>query len=177
MKSKNSNLAVTITRIFYTYPDVPISIKNHGNRFKKDIGYDNTKTLWTEIYTTPGSASFEEKEKENDAGILYEQKLKFVYPGESDTDTSSFDLVRRPVIVKIMFNEGLPKMFGCAANPAKIERLLKTSAKDSGSECTFSCLSSEPAWWISGEFESGHSTLNPLIVLAPFRWLHRIEPV
>lgn len=150
---KNSNLAVIITRIFYTYPDVPIRILNHGDRFHKDIEYDNTKTLWTEVYVTPGTASFEEKEKENDAGVLYEQKLKFIYPGESDTDSLSFAMVRRPVIVKIMFNAGLPKMFGCEENPAKFERLLKTSSKDSGSECMFSCLSSEPAWLINSEVD------------------------
>ncbi len=174
---KNSNLAVNITRIFYTYPDIPVSILNHADRFHKDIHYDNTKTLWTEIYATPGSVSFEEKEKESDAGVLFEQNLKFIYPGEDDTDSSVFDIIRRPVIIKIVFNKGFPKMFGCAANPAKIERLLKTSAKDSGSECTFYCLSSEPAWWIRDEIELQSSTLNPLIVLAPFRWLHRIEPV
>jgi hypothetical protein len=146
--TKNTNLAITITEIFYTYPDVPISITNHGDRFHKDILYDDTKTLWTRVYATPGSASFEEKEKENDAGVLYEQKLKFTYPGEDNSDTEFFDAVRRPVIVKITFNKGLAKMFGCADNPAKFERLLKTSAKDSVSECTFTCLSPEPAWWI-----------------------------
>lgn len=149
--TKNSNLAITITGIFYTYPDVPISITNHGDRFHKDILYDDTKILWTQIYATPGSASFEEKEKETDAGLLYDQKLKFTYPGEDDSNTESFDAVRRPVIVKITFNKGLPKMFGCLANPAKFERILKTSAKDSTSECAFTCLSPEPAWWITAD--------------------------
>ncbi|MFZ4569708.1 MAG: hypothetical protein ACOYM0_01100 [Bacteroidales bacterium] len=149
--TKNSNLAITITRIFYTYPNIPVAITNHVDRFHKDIEYDSGQTLWTEIYATRGSASFEEKEKENDAGVLFEQKLKFIYPGENDTDTLLFDLARRPVIVKIIFNKGLPKMFGSAANPAKLERLLKTSAKDSASECIFSCMCNEPAWWIYSE--------------------------
>lgn len=156
--TKNSNLAITITSIWYTYPEIPISITNHNDRFHKDIEYNEGETLWTEIYATPGSASFEEKEDpKNDAGLLFEQKLKFLYPGEDDTDTSLFDAVRRSLIIKIVFNKGLSKMFGSAENPVKCERLSKASAKDSSSECTFTCLSSEPAWWISTEIiHSGH---------------------
>jgi len=150
---KNSNLAITITEIWYTYPETPFSIVNYNDRFHKAIEYEQTHTLWNRIYATPGSASFEEKEKETAAGILFEQKLKFLYPGEDDSDTSFFDSVRRPVIIKIIFSDGLPKMFGSAEKPAKCERLSKTSAKESASECTFSCLSSEPAWWISQETE------------------------
>ena len=153
--TKNSNLAITITGVFYCYPDVPVSITNHIDQFHKDIVYVEHTSLWTKVYSTPGSASFEEKEKDNDAGVLFEQTLKFLHPGEDDANTDSFEDMRRPLIVKITYNKGLPKMFGCSGNPAKFERLSKTSAKDSASECIFYCLASEPAWWISTEVDNG----------------------
>lgn len=149
--SKNTNLAITITGVYFTYPDVPVSISDDGDRFHKSILYNNGTELWTEIPCTPGSASFEEKEDPNDAGIIFQQKLKFILPGEDATNTEFFDEVRRPVLIKINFNKGYPKLIGCEENPARFERLLKASAKESGSECTFTCQATEPAWWISQE--------------------------
>jgi len=150
--TKNTNLAITITKVFYTYPDVPVKIENYLNRFHKKIFYDNSKTLWNEITFTSGSASFEEKPKTTDAGIIFEQKLKFTVPGEDDTNTAFFDQLLRPTLVKVMFNKGLyPKLIGCAETPARFERVLKTSAKDSGSECQFTCQALDPAAWIYDE--------------------------
>jgi hypothetical protein len=149
--TKNTNLALTVNKVYYTYPDVPVEVNNYTDRFHKEIKYDNTKTLWTEIQCTPGSASWEEKENTIDAGTIFEQKLKFILPGEDDTNTDFFDKVRRPILVKITFDKGLPKLVGCDDNPAVFERVMKTSAKESGSECLFTCKATEPAWWISKE--------------------------
>ena len=149
--TKNSNLAITINGIYFTYPDLPVSVTDFDDRFHKAIIYHNGSVLWTPVYSTPGSASFDEKETDTEAGVLFEQTLKFIHPGEDDTSVGLFDAMRRPVIVKITFNKGLPKIFGSESNPAKFERLSKTSAKDSASECLFSCKSNEPAWWISQE--------------------------
>lgn len=148
---KNLNLAITITGILFTYPDIPISIEDDTDRFHKEITYDSGTSLWTPIPITPGTGSFEEKDKDTDAGVLFEQKLKFIIPGEDDDNTQFFDLLRRPVLIKITFGKGNPKLIGCEENPARMERILKASAKDSGSECTIACQATEPAWWISKE--------------------------
>jgi len=149
--NKNTNLAITITSILFSYPDIPLSIEDGVDRFHKNISYDSATNLWTTIPITPGSGYFEEKDKDSDAGLLFEQKLKFVLPGEDDSNTQFFDLLRRPLLIKIIFSKGMPKLMGFQGNPARAERLLKSSANDSGSECVITCISTEPAWWISAE--------------------------
>ncbi len=100
---KNNDLVNVIIGIFYMYTDVPISIYSSPDKFHKVI-------TWLKMFHSMKSISLRdqrnllEKEKEEDAGTLFEQELRFMFPGNDDDTSSLLDQVRgRPLLIKDSF--------------------------------------------------------------------------
>lgn len=144
---KNLNRIPVISYIAYVLHDSIDQINIYNNdRFTKRIILKTNKAP-DEIYFTPGSAVFEEKDKQDDAGMLYEQSLKFFFPGEDTDNAALLDAIRnRPLIIVFYYTDGTMKFFGCIENGARFSKSSKIEAKNSGSEFSFSCISQEPAW-------------------------------
>lgn len=143
---KNSKTILTICRL-YVAPIVDVSSFNDGsNRFCKTITFKSGKD-WLEIYLTPGSAQFTEKEKEEEAGNLVEQSLKFTFPGE-DTDTTSLlaQLERQQLIVLMSIDGNFPKVFGSLENGARLKRSSQIILKGSTTECEIICSAQQFSW-------------------------------
>jgi len=150
---KNINLAMVVTGIFYLPTEVPIEIDNGTDKFHKKVFLAHN-VFFKELYFTPGSATFEEKEKEEDAGITFTQELKFKLPGEDDDTTALLsDLRGRPLVVKFVYGDGRKKLIGLPANPARFTRTNQISQKTASADISFICVAQESAWWISYEGE------------------------
>lgn len=143
---KNSITLLTICRL-YVAPIVDVSSFNDGSsRFYKIITFKSLKR-WLEIYFTPGSAQFTEKEKEEDAGNLVEQSLKFTFPGE-DLDSTSLlvQLERQQLIVLMSIDGTFPKVFGSLENGARLKRSSQITPKGSATECEIICSAQQFSW-------------------------------
>ncbi len=147
--SKNSNLTPAVCKIFFSLQEDIDAISSIPDRFHRHVDFKSGKT-WSEIYFTPGSAEFTEKPKDNDAGELIEQSLKFIFPGEDDTNLADLDAIRaRPVLVSIQYSDGESKLMGDLANGAKITQVSQVSSKATGAQIEFYCLTPDRACWIT----------------------------
>ncbi|MFZ4522998.1 MAG: hypothetical protein ACOYNC_14910 [Bacteroidales bacterium] len=144
---KNSNLVLSVCRIFVTPIDEVAAIIS-VNQFCRSVTLKNGKS-WQELYFTPGTAEFGEKPKENDAGDLIEQSLKFIFPGEDSSNLFSFDALQgRPVLVKIEVSSGVIKLMGDLENGAKLSVGFQISQKASGSQMELSSLATGRACYL-----------------------------
>ncbi len=146
---KSENTVLLITKISYLEVTTPTSIfkvdKFHCNVYLPEfITFDN-------IYFTPGSATFEEKQKDEEPGRVYEQELKFMFPGEDDQLMSLVDKIDngRRLLIKMTFQNGTKKLIGSIENGAVFLRSTKISGKQSVHEISFSCKQQYPSRWIS----------------------------
>jgi hypothetical protein len=145
---KNSSRLLPVCKIFV----VPVTDVNTfaegSSRFRRTITLKTGKE-WLEIYFTAGTAKYNEKEKEEDAGSLIEQTLKFSFPGE-DSDTASLiaSISLRQLIVLMSISGSTPKVFGSLENGARLKINRELSAKGSSTECEISCKSEYFAWWL-----------------------------
>lgn len=149
--SKNSNLLPLICGIYYALPEEVVSLSySSTDLYHKTIVFKTGKA-WKQIYFTPGSAEFTENDKSSDPGILSEQTLKFIFPGEDENNNKDIDLIKdRPVLVKIFYPSiNLSKIMGTLENGARLISNLTTSPKSSGREMIFACLGDEPASWLT----------------------------
>jgi len=147
--TKNSNLIPTVCNIYFAPLDDIDTITPVTDRFHRQITFKEALS-WQEIYFTPGTAEFTEKPKENDAGELIEQLLKFSLPGEDDSNLADLDgILGRPVLVKIEYSSGGKKLLGDLGNGAKLSQLLQISVKQTGSQLEFSCMATYRACWIT----------------------------
>ena len=146
---KNSDLIPLVCKIYFAPLDNIDSITPVTDRFHRQVTFKEALT-WQEIYLTPGTAEFTEKPKENDAGELIEQSLKFIFPGEDDSNLSDLDtILGRPGLVKIEYSTGGKKLLGDLENGAKLSQLLQISLKQTGSQLEFTCMASYRACWIT----------------------------
>ncbi|TSA24361.1 MAG: hypothetical protein D4R67_12000 [Bacteroidetes bacterium] len=145
---KNTNDLLIISRLFITPIDDVSSFSDGTDRFRKTITFKTGKA-WKEIYLSPGITQFSEKEKEEEAGTLVEQTLKFSFPGE-DSDTGSLieEIERRQLIVLMSIDGSTPKVFGCLENGARLKRLTQISPKGSTTECEITCTAQQFSWWL-----------------------------
>ena len=144
--NKSDYPLISVCRLFIT-PVEDVSAFTEGtDRFQRSITFKQGKS-WKEIYFPPGSALFKEKEKEENAGVLIEQSLKFTFPGE-DNDHSSLiaEVSGRGLIVLMNVSQGLPRVFGSPENGAILKRNMEISSKISGSEYEITCLAQDSAW-------------------------------
>lgn len=146
---KNSNLTPAVCRISFA-PLVDIdSISASADRFSRNVSFKSGKT-WQDIYFTPGTAEFSEKSKDTEAGDLFEQSLKFIFPGEDEYNLASLDLVLgRPALVRIEYSSGMSKLLGAIDNGAKLSQVTQISSKVSGSQMEFTCLAAARSCWIT----------------------------
>jgi len=146
---KNTLLIPSVCKISFAPFDDVDTISSAPDRFHRHIDFKSEKA-WQEIYFTPGTAEFNEKAKDTDAGELIEQSLKFIFPGEDETNLSDLDAITgRPVLVKIEFATGSAKLLGEFGNGAKLSRVSQVSTKSTGSQLEFSCLATYRACWIT----------------------------
>jgi hypothetical protein len=146
---KNSNLLPAVCKIFFAPLEDVESILTSPDRFHRFIYWKDGKS-WQGIYLTPGSAEFNEKPKDTDAGELIEQSLKFLFPGDDESSSSALDLVLgRPVLVKIEYTTGGSKLLGQIGNGAKLTQTGQISSKAAGSQLEFTCSATYRACWIS----------------------------
>ncbi len=147
--AKNSNLIPTICKIFFAPISDIYSISIVTDRFHRLVTFKNSKA-WQEVYFTPGSADFTEKPKDTDPGELIEQSLKFMFPGEDDTNLVALDaILGRPGLVKIEYTGDVSKLMGDLENGAKITQNYQISAKGTGSQLEASCMATYRACWVS----------------------------
>ncbi len=141
---KNTNLVVNICRVFYARCD-QVSFNSGTDQFHKAVVFPAGKK-WNEIYFTTGSADFTENGKTEDPGMLYEQVLKMIYPGEDESKVMDAEDLYYPLIIMMKTTSGSFRIFGCPVNPVKWmnNKLIGTKSR---SELSFSCLAQEPAWW------------------------------
>ena len=103
---------------------------------------------WKEIYLTAGSAEFTEVQKEEIPGQSYQQKLRFLFPGEDEANQSDLEpLITRPVVIRMEYSDGKSKIMGDISNPARVIKSQKTDSKYSGFELTASCVEVCQAFW------------------------------
>lgn len=147
---KNSNRLPIITNVFYLPVELISAISIYSSdRFIKNV-YLVAEAAPLEIYFSPGSAIFEEKDKQDDAGLLHEQSLKMNFPGDDNDNPTLFDALRNhPLLVVFQYNDGTKKFFGCPENGARFAKSSRFDVKNAGSEFTFSCSSQETAWWLN----------------------------
>lgn len=152
---KNSNIPLLICRLFVTPVEDVRVFPEGSSRFFRSIIFFSGKG-WKEIYFTPGSAVFKEKEKEEDAGVLIEQSAKFIFPGDDSDNLSLFDQLQgRQLLVLVDLNMGLSKVFGDLENGTRLKRVSEISSKTATCECELTCVSQDWAW----RLETGPPTL------------------
>jgi hypothetical protein len=145
---KNLNRIASICKLFYVYKEEIASMSFGSDVFHLNIvlrsGYD-----WKEIYFTPGSSEFTEVQKEEDAGQTYQQKIRFLFPGEDDGNSSDIDpVINRPVVIRLDYSNGAMKIIGSISNPARINKSQKTDSKYSGCELSGYCTDIVQALWL-----------------------------
>jgi hypothetical protein len=147
--AKNSNLIPAVCKIYFATLEDVESVLSTIDRFHLYVTFNNGKA-WNEIYFTPGTAEFQEKQKENEAGDLIEQSLKFNFPGEDDTNMAALDsILNRPALVKMQFSTGVSKIIGDLTNGAKLSQTNQVSSKATGSQFEFSCNATYRACWVT----------------------------
>ena len=152
---KNSNLTPAICRIFLAPVDDVSSITPIPDRFHRHLAFkyripEPTELSWKEIYFTAGTAEFSEKSKDTDSGELIEQSLKFIFPGEDESNLTALDLIAcRPVLVKVQYSTSMSKLIGDLDNGAKLSQVTQVSNKISGSQLEFTCLATYRSCWIT----------------------------
>ena len=147
--SKNQNLLSTICNVYFAFPEEISSYVDGADPYHVVITFKTGKA-WKEIYFTPGSAEVTENLKAAEQGVLHDQLLKFIFPGEDDGNLRDLELMKdRPVILKMYFpSANKSKIMGTMENGARLIFNFSTSQKSTGWEMAFSCLADEPACWL-----------------------------
>lgn len=145
-QTKNENRSQRIFKIYYQYNLNVASINEGSTQFKRIITF-NGSYGWELFYHTPGTAFFKEPKKDTDAGLLYNQKLDFYYPGEDEGNIENFINFAKPVIIKIVYTSGQMKIIGDKENPVKIYDDLNIGDK-SGRNINIEHESIDPAFWL-----------------------------
>ena len=147
--TKNSNLVPVICNVYFSPIEDVDSIFSGTDRFHQIVVFNSGKS-WQEIYFTPGTAEFNEKPKDNDAGTLFEQSLKFIFPGEDESNASAFDQVMdRPVLVKMQYSNGILKILGTKEIPARLSLVSQVTPKSTGAQFEFNRSAPEKAQWLT----------------------------
>jgi hypothetical protein len=145
MKIAKNKIAVDqICKILYL-PFSQVTFLPGSDRFHKKMLVKGGQ-LWNEIYFTPGTAEFEQKEKDDKGGILIEQTLKLVFPGQDQGNNLLLDALRIPSIVLLKMVSGYYLVFGSPENPVRMLKDAKNTQKAFNSELALSCTASENAW-------------------------------
>lgn len=143
---KNSNLILNIKKIEYTKVSNLRSVTVNAANYNASLNWV-AGVSWTEIYFSPGTAKFAEKEKETEAGNYFDQQLECFYPGEDSDNVVSFEELKAlPVVIRITLCNGNQKLLGSPDNPAKIKTGLSISAKDSGCSIKFNRTGQRAPW-------------------------------
>jgi hypothetical protein len=145
---KNSNRIASICKLFYVYKEEIASMNFGSDLFHQSVVLKNN-CAWKEIYFTPGSAEFTEVQKEELPGQSYQQKLRFLFPGEDEGNQSDLEpVITRPVVIRMDYSNEKSKIMGDISNPARINKSQKTDSKYSGFEFTATCVEVCQAFWL-----------------------------
>jgi hypothetical protein len=142
--SKSTNPLLTICRIFFV-PCSEVVFQSGSDRFHKKVAFPEG-SLWNEFYVTPDSAEFTETMKEQEHGMLFEQVLKFIYPGDSAMMALYIADLQKPMHILFHTSDGSYRLMGSSEIPAKLS-LVKNIGAKSRQEITFSCIAQESLWW------------------------------
>lgn len=147
---KNSNLVHSICGISVVPLDEVDSLYVSASPHHAGVTLKSGKQ-WSDIYFTPGTAEFTEKTKDTDQGNLFEQAIRFVYPGMDETNQHSMDTIReKPLLVRFMVSSNAKWMIiGDIDNGAKLALSTQISTKASGHSFEFICSAIRPARWYS----------------------------
>lgn len=144
--TKNKNLAPVITKVFYAYAYNIGAITVGSDDNHKQVIFKPGND-WVEIYKVPKNVNFEESPKRSDAGILYDQKLSLMYPGDDETNITDIDaLESKPLVVKFEYDNKKSRFFGDTDNTVKASA--PYSADRGGSSIIFECSSRNRAFWL-----------------------------
>jgi hypothetical protein len=131
----------------FTFESEIAAMYYYTDLFHKAITLTNSGS-WRTLYFSPGTAEFSEVQKIEDAGSLFTQTLRFVFPGEDDSNSSSFDFfLRRPLVTLIQYSSGVIKIIGSQERPGFMLKSQKTDSKTNGCEFTITCTDIEQACW------------------------------
>jgi hypothetical protein len=146
---KNTSRHPVICNIQFAFTEDVASCFTHTDGYSKIVSFASGKG-WNELYFTKGTAKFFEKEKEEEAGSLVDQSLKFSFPGTGAQVESLFSrlLSNRSLIIRIQFDTGKSKVFGSKDCPAMFRKQSETSSKSVSAECEFYCTGEEFAWYL-----------------------------
>ncbi len=145
---KNTNLNSIICGILYCFPEEVLSIADGRSEYHKIITLVTGKT-WKQIYFTPGSADFQEPQKIDDPGSVFEQKLKFVFPGENESNAITIsEISNRPILVLLTYNIGRAKFIGDLDNPARLLPTVQTNPKVTNRQMEITCTAISTAKWM-----------------------------
>jgi hypothetical protein len=146
---KNTNRIPSICKLRYLFINEIRQMDYSCDQFHKWV-YLIGSASWREIYFTPGSAEFTEVQKQETAGLLFNQTLRFFFPGEDDGNTASFDaLISRPVVFGIEYSNQKIKLLGSVDRPARLFKSFKTDSKGSTCEFTAICQDNKQAFWLA----------------------------
>lgn len=146
--TKNTFLAPAICRVFCLPLSELMEILPVTDGFHFQVLLNPGKS-WKEIYFTPGSAELGEKPKETEAGVLYEQTLRILFPGDGDANLAQLEQLQdRPLLIRIELSSGQTHLMGSAENGARLSRTLQLSAKATASQLEFSCQATTPMGWL-----------------------------
>ncbi len=77
--------------------------------------------VFNPIYGTPSSFNLNEVSETTRAGLIFNQKLSLYYPGMKDiVHPDLIQLEKKPVVVKITYQNGLVQVIGSITEPARI---------------------------------------------------------
>jgi hypothetical protein len=144
--NKNKNLAPVITRVFFAYA-YNIGAINVGNDDNHKVVIFKPGKDWVEIYKVPKNVNFDELPKKTDAGILYDQKLSLIFPGDDESNITDLgDLEIIPLVIKFEYDNKKSRFFGDANNSVKASA--PYSADRGGYSIVFECTSRNRAYWL-----------------------------
>ena len=145
---KNKYLLPIIESILYVYAEeINYFLPSMDDKHKFIVLKSGCS--WKSIYFTPGSQEFTETEKIDDAGSIFEQALKFIFPGDDHGNALLFEtLSNRPIVVLIKFCNSTIIILGDTDNPARLTTDLQLTGKLNGQKIQISRQGScRVPWW------------------------------
>lgn len=120
--AKNQHLAPEICSVYFEDIKGVSSIIDGADKYHKVVTF-KSGYAWKQIYLSPGTIKFEEPEKKTNAGTIFEQKLTGFFPGDDVANYTDFDnYSNKRYIVKLVYNNGTIKVFGCIFNPVTMQK-------------------------------------------------------
>jgi len=124
---KNAKIVNHICKIYFNYADDVQSLTKIASH---KLSIEFISNDWTEIEITP-PAKLSESSENTFSGELYKSALSFLYPGEEDTNQESLkQILGKPLVLKLLYENGVAKIMGSAFNPVYLKMVRESSPTD-----------------------------------------------